>query len=69
MDEVKNRVFEEARALEEKLLKLSLFTEHNPNFHRLSKLSRKLLRKQEKYMKKYLSVLKKRLKVWEEIKK
>lgn len=33
MNDAKNRVFEEARVLEEKLLKLSLFTEHNPNFH------------------------------------
>lgn len=64
MNEAKNRVFEEQKELEGKLLKLTNFITINPRFKDLSKKMRRLLRKQHKYMYKYFLVLKKRLKCW-----
>lgn len=69
MDEAKNRVFEEKKELEDKLLKLTNFITINPRFKYLPKKMRSLLLKQQKYMYKYFLVLKERLKIWEEIKK
>lgn len=65
MDEAKNRVFEEKKELEDKLLKLNNFITINPRFKDLPKKMRRLLLKQQKYMYKYFLVLKKRLKIWE----
>ena len=69
MDEAKNRVFEEKKELEDKLLKLTNFITINPRFKYLPNKMRSLLLKQQKYMYKYFLVLKERLKIWEEIKK
>lgn len=69
MDEAKNRVFEDKKELEDKLLKLTNFITINPRFKYLPKKMRSLLLKQQKYMYKYFLVLKERLKIWEEIKK
>ncbi len=66
MDEAKNRVFEEKKELEGRLFKLTTFNCLSKKYKTLSKLSRKLLKKQEWYMQKYLNVLKSRLRAWEE---
>ena len=66
MDEAKNRVFEEKKELEGRLFKLTTFICLSKKYKTLSKLSRKLLKKQEWYMQKYLNVLKSRLRAWEE---
>lgn len=66
MDEAKNRVFEEKKELEGRLFKLTTFICLSEKYKILSKLSRKLLKKQEWYMQKYLNVLKARLRAWEE---
>lgn len=66
MDDAKTRVFEERKELMTKINKLTLFVQTNKAFNQLSKKMRRLLKRQLRIMKCYLSILTKRLRVWED---